>query len=179
MQSLTRPLSFIIANYREDRGQVLYHDVVIKWKHFPRYWPFVRGIHRSPVNSQWRGALMFSLICVWINGWANNDEAGDLRRYRAHYDVTLMIMDMLWENYQITLSLYATITQLSIKGFYTFVKSPQYHTVPLKTLIVLYNTMNSSVGEYPYSRENITKNRRVIHLVSNYFVTVPIWCGNT
>ena len=32
-------------------------------KHFPRYWPFVRGIHRSPVNSphkgQWRGALMF------------------------------------------------------------------------------------------------------------------------
>ena len=39
------------------------HDYVIKWKHFPRYWPFVRGIHRSSVNSphkgQWRGALMF------------------------------------------------------------------------------------------------------------------------
>ena len=27
------------------------HDDVIKWKHFPRYWPFVRRIHRSPVNS--------------------------------------------------------------------------------------------------------------------------------
>ena len=27
------------------------HEDVIKWKHFPRYWPFVRGIHRSPVNS--------------------------------------------------------------------------------------------------------------------------------
>ena len=44
------------------------HDDVIKWKHFPRYWPFVRGIHRSPGNSphkgQWRGALMFSLICA-------------------------------------------------------------------------------------------------------------------
>ena len=44
-----------------------YHDDVIKWKHFPRYWPFVWGIHRSPVNSphkgQWHGALMFSLIC--------------------------------------------------------------------------------------------------------------------
>ena len=68
------------------------HDDVIKWKRFPRYWPFVRGIHRSPVNSphkgQWRGALMFSLI--WINGWINNREAGDLRRYRAHYDVTVM-----------------------------------------------------------------------------------------
>ena len=50
----------------------LCHDDVIKWKHFPRYWPFVRGIHRSPVNSphkgQWRRALMFSLICVWIIG---------------------------------------------------------------------------------------------------------------
>ena len=70
------------------------HDDVIKWKHYPRYWPFVRGIHRSPVNSphkgQWRVASMFSLICVWINDWVNNREAGDLRRYRAHYDVTLM-----------------------------------------------------------------------------------------
>ena len=70
------------------------HDDVIKWKHFPRYWPFVRGIHRSPVNSphtgQWRGALMFSLICVWINGWVNSREAGDLRRYRAHYAVIVM-----------------------------------------------------------------------------------------
>ena len=71
-----------------------WHDDVIKWKHFPRYWPFVRGIHRSPVNSphkgQWRGALIFSLICVWINGWVNNQEAGDLRRYRVHYDVSVM-----------------------------------------------------------------------------------------
>ena len=70
------------------------HDVVIKWKHFPRYWPFVWGIHRSPVNSpqkgQWRGALMSSLICVWIKGWVNNHAAGDLRCYRAHYDVTVM-----------------------------------------------------------------------------------------
>ena len=72
-----------------------WHDDVIKWKHFPHYWTFVRGIHRSPVNSphkgQWRGALMFSLVCVSINGWVNNRDAGDLRRYRAHYDVTLMI----------------------------------------------------------------------------------------
>ena len=51
-------------------------------------------MHRSPVNSlykgQWRGALMFSLICVWINGWVNNRQAGDLRWYCAHYDVTVM-----------------------------------------------------------------------------------------
>ena len=70
------------------------HDDVIKWKHFPRYRPFVRRIHRSPMNSlhkgQWRGALMFPLICAWSNSWANNREAGDLRRHRAHYDVTVM-----------------------------------------------------------------------------------------
>ena len=70
------------------------HDDVIKWKHFPRYWPFVWGIHRSPVNSppkgQWHGAFMFTLICTWINRWVNNREAGDLRRYRAHYDVIVM-----------------------------------------------------------------------------------------
>ena len=71
-----------------------HHDNVIKWKHFPRYWPSVRGIHRSPVNSphkgQWRGALMFSLICARINGSVNNGEAGDLRHHRAHYDVIVM-----------------------------------------------------------------------------------------
>ena len=42
-----------------------------------------------PHKGQWRGALMFSLICVWINGKVNIHEAGDLRRYRAHYDVTV------------------------------------------------------------------------------------------
>ena len=51
-------------------------------------------VHRSPFNSHhkghWRGALMFSLICAWTNGWANHRDAGDVRRHRAHYDVTLM-----------------------------------------------------------------------------------------
>ena len=44
------------------------HYDVIKWKHFPRYWSFERGIHRSPVNfphkCQWRVTLVFSLICA-------------------------------------------------------------------------------------------------------------------
>ena len=66
------------------------HDDVIKWNHFPRHRPFVRGIHRSPVNSphkgQWRGAFMFSLICAWINAWANNREAG-----------LLLFISMLWQ----------------------------------------------------------------------------------
>ena len=47
-----------------------WHDDVIKLKHFPHYWPFMREIHRSPVNSphkgQWRRALKLSLICTLI-----------------------------------------------------------------------------------------------------------------
>ena len=49
----------------------------------------------SPHKGQWRGALMFSLICVWINGCVNNSEAGDLRRYRAHYDITVMSCSLM------------------------------------------------------------------------------------
>ena len=44
----------------------------------------------SPHKGQSRGALMFSFICVWINDWVNNREAGDLRRHRGHYDVRVM-----------------------------------------------------------------------------------------
>ena len=79
----------------DDMGSVSHaHDDVIKWKHFPRYWPFVWGIHRSPVNSphkgQWRGALMFSLVCARINDWVNNCEAGDLRCYGTNYVIVVM-----------------------------------------------------------------------------------------
>ena len=38
----------------------------------------------SPVNGE------FPALCAWISGWINNREDGDLRRYRAHYDVTVM-----------------------------------------------------------------------------------------
>ena len=44
----------------------------------------------SPHKGQWRGALMLSLICAWINDWVNNREAGDLRPHRGHYDVNVM-----------------------------------------------------------------------------------------
>ena len=57
----------LVNKYREATR----HDDVIKWEQFPRYWDFVGGIHRSPVNSthkgQCRGALIFSLICTLNN----------------------------------------------------------------------------------------------------------------
>ena len=75
-----------------------HHSVVsydiIKWKHFRHYWPFVWGIHWSLVNSphksHWHRALMFSLICAWVNSWVSNRDTGDLRCHHAHYNVTVM-----------------------------------------------------------------------------------------
>ena len=92
--SARHPLRLWQSNTRQEYK----HDDVIKWKHFPRSWSFVRGIRRSPVNSphkgQWRGAFIFSLISGWLNGWVNDREAGDLRRHNAHYDVIVIHMDI-------------------------------------------------------------------------------------
>ena len=83
-----------VCEYRQVPLHCHCHDDVIKWKHFPRYWPFVRGIHRVPLNSphkdQWRGVLCFLWSAPWINGWVNNGEAGALRRHHAHCDVIVM-----------------------------------------------------------------------------------------
>ena len=55
----------------------------------PMLWGFTGG---SPHKDLWRGALMFSLICAWTNGLANNRDGGDLRRHRAHYDITVILL---------------------------------------------------------------------------------------
>ena len=48
-----------------------------------------------PHKGQWRGALMFSLIWIWINGWVNNREADDLRHHDAHYNVSVMLFSAI------------------------------------------------------------------------------------
>ena len=70
----------------------------------PRYWSFLWGIPRSPVNSphkgQWRVAWMSPLICVRTKVWVNNRDAGDLRRHRAHYGVIVMrLKNKVWINH--------------------------------------------------------------------------------
>ena len=70
---------------------------VIKWKHLPRYWTFVRGIHRSPVNFHTKASdveIWYFLWSAWINNWVNNREAGDLIHHRAHYDIIVMLDGM-------------------------------------------------------------------------------------
>ena len=80
------------------------------------------GIHRSPVHSphkgQRHGALVFPLICAWINGWANNREAGDLRCRRVPNDVIVIISDKVpfceSENNRIKLRTYFCLHIFSI-----------------------------------------------------------------
>ena len=87
---IDKPSCYSIS--RNPEAVKILHDDVIKWKYLPHYWPFVWGIQRSPVNfphrGQWRGSLMFSLICAWTDTWANSRGPGDWRWHRAHYDIT-------------------------------------------------------------------------------------------
>ena len=66
------------------------HDDVIKWKHF-------HVVGRVPVTGEFpvqrpvtRRFDIFFDVCPKKNGWVNNGEAGDLRRHRTHYDVSVM-----------------------------------------------------------------------------------------
>ena len=76
----------------------LQHWTVAWWRHqmetFSALLALCAGNSPVPVNfphkGQWRGDLMFTLICARINDWVNNREAGDLRRHLDHYDVSVM-----------------------------------------------------------------------------------------
>ena len=59
-------------------------------------------------EGQWRGALIFSLICAWTTGWIKKGDAGDLRRHRAHYGVTVMYQTILR----------CTLTVITYMGFF-------------------------------------------------------------
>ena len=118
------------------------HDDVIKWKQFPRYWPFVQGIHRSPVNSphkcQWRGTLMFSWICAWINGWVNSGEVGGWRRHRAHYDVTVMYQKhIISQNRQGILWFFSAKAPDSVDSCDTFTHILQMYPTDKRAIVLL------------------------------------------
>ena len=55
------------------------HDDVIKWKHFPCYWPFVRGIHRWPVNSSHKRPVTRNFDAFFdlrLNKWLSQQSWG-------------------------------------------------------------------------------------------------------
>ena len=100
----TRALTSNISTSQEHTRLVLFCALIIcccfpGWRHQMEAFSALLAIcaGNSPVTGefpsqkgQWRGALIFSLVCAWINGWVNNRETGDLRRHLAHYDVIVM-----------------------------------------------------------------------------------------
>ena len=86
-----RPYCFYFFTYGSEYFLWWLHQMEL----FSALLAVVRGFLQPPVNSphkyQSRGALMFSLICAWTNGWVNNRDVGDLRRHCTHYNVTVMI----------------------------------------------------------------------------------------
>ena len=87
------------------------HYEVIKWKHFPCNWPFVRGIHRPVMRSF---DVFFDCISI------NNREAGDLRRHRGHYDVNVMVINDLG----LKINLVSWCTKWFIKRVLPFIHQP-------------------------------------------------------
>ena len=123
------------------------HDDVNKWKHFLRYWPFVWGIHRSPFTGefphkgQWRGALMFSLICAWTNGWMNTRDASDLRCHRTNH------CNGLWEDSSPTMRIHLL---LASRALIHTIWSPCGH--PVWGLMPCGNEMQQGLISYRNSR---------------------------
>ena len=101
-------------------------------------------VRNSPVNSphkgQCRDTLIFSLICIWINTWVNNREAGNLRRHRAHYDVIVMIWQELTECWDEHSSQLNIKFRAVVQPHWKFVKSFCFHLCSwLVELVEPYN----------------------------------------
>ena len=143
-----------MANLSNIKVLYLQHDDVIKWKHFPRYWPFVRGIHRSPVDSphkgQDRGALMFSLICAWTNGWANNRDAADLRRHHTHYDITVMSRTCVYPE----------------EGFH--LSAPSQRQIKIQVLQIHLSPKINSRGNGQTDQDLDQKHQSLFQIMTNY-----------
>ena len=130
------------------------------WRHHMETFSVLLAIcaGNSPVNSphkdQWRGALMFSLICVWINGWVNNREAGDLRRYHAHYDVTVM-------KHKTHLSTHRNERQRKLQCLFTKINEVAESTVQFRRINKTMETSTSlhqdKICTMPLQRKNIIR----------------------
>ena len=130
------------------------------------------GIHRSPVNSprrgQWHGALMFPLLCVWINGWTNTRVAGDLKRHHAHYDVTVKehICWLEWDLARVCLHNADSVLS-GVLGVIWYKKGPFHYMCDFKN--VIFNLALLMVMFRSYYENSLTD-------VKSTLVQVMAWC---
>ena len=103
-----------------------------------------------PSKGQWPGAFMFSLICAWINCWANNQDAGDLRYHRAHYDVTVLVQGIP-RMHTVRILLYFDMACYRFSSIFfsvTFLAlgSDTFHSMPVKLVWMIWVTeLRSSI----------------------------------
>ena len=132
----------------------------------------------SPHKGQWCGALMFSLICIWTNGWVNNRNSGDLRRHRTHYDVTVLGLPGILEKWDcqhlcptnavINLSFAMTITLWidGLKGHITNVPTRRFVRMCLIIILMRHMCERSS---------NFTCYSCVLLKVNRHFLSVKVF----
>ena len=116
-----------LLHYSEVKIRVSYEILIILWRYqiqtISSLLALCERIHRSPVDSphkgQWRGALMFSLICAWTNGWAKNRDAGDLRRHRTHYGAIVIIFKWILHNWYIYIYMLELHVSVSTQKIWT------------------------------------------------------------
>ena len=131
--------------------------------------------HRWIHIGQERGALVFSLICAWTNGWASNRDAGDQRRHRAHHDGTVMCrMDLTDDESTIDESVesaqclnYSEIQNSRIPSYWgtydgqilknQYNDTPRYKYQPDITLVntVIYLLGRDLIGFKPYHLKKV------------------------
>ena len=92
---------FGVLHWKWVNHTIVCHDDVTKWKHFPRYWVFVRVTGFLCGEFPAQAPVMFSLMCAWTNVCTNNPDSGDLRRHHAHCDVTVMTAAIIRLNAQV------------------------------------------------------------------------------
>ena len=108
----------------------------------------------SPHKGQWRGALMFSLICAWINGWVNNHGADNLGRQRAHYDVIVMYL--------------GAIHQAKVPYILALISWWKFHKIPLAS-----RKMCISVVHVPFHGKHRPCSRQATERMECNFVIHP------
>ena len=90
----------IFKNNQYPARSIDIHDDVIKYENFPHYWPFVRGIHWSPVNSHRPGTRSFGVFFDLLlnkrlskqsrRRWSETPSRSSWRNCKYQPDITLV-----------------------------------------------------------------------------------------
>ena len=110
--------------------QFLTYDDIIKWKHFPRYWPFVRGIHRALMDSPHKVTRSFDVFFdLHLNTrlrkqsrrrWFETQSRSLWRHCNGihviHLHTRIRVASLAWDNYVITSKLIKYPWLMSVKS---------------------------------------------------------------